>query len=787
MASQSEDDVAKLMAEFAQENLAPFSDEELLSDFRTRGFPRHANDGSIIDLEHLASYQGIKPLINAIDKYLTKLVFGKYSVSEWKNLYTFPRLSALRQYTRQRLPASFKAKGVSDQIINKSESDIAAWLHEKVIEKLAGSEISSDKPLIILLGGIGAGKSTFNKYITNVHFPELQSSKIFASRVEYRKLYNSLRLSGVFKASSDLEVLLAAHKGFHDYLIRCLIRDLLRMCFTAVQDTDRGEFYCSKECVIEDLDVLSPGSDPARSFIEFLEESVGDATQRALIQSQLVRSLRSYISRDTLMTRQSWLRGGLDEEHTREALQYFLAFALSRGARPYLILDGFDYVQAADFLNDTTHGVVLRAVGKWIVETQAEIKLARPTLSFRPLVQLTSRLCTYEFFWKLSGFSNALNQLEAQEYHVAPPEFKDLYERMLTGLESVWGADFSRHNGAELRQMFQSVEGALQRELKVKAGRFSAIFRENTRFRVNFSRNVIVQAGKAYLDLNDDRNSVTPQQLVKGIQGEMAVLSSPQRSYRLTEILLYSGGQRFVNFIDAEKIERWASSELRKSDPYLSESILIDNNKRSGYVGNIFNYHIPYKIKEDIAFFLEKFRIVEALHQKGALSRDGITDYFHENKWPISNYFDISLALLIRESFIVGKYSIPDGLYVLEKHGFLIKERLSKQIIYLENVFFGCLWPGFVQLSAVDIVRNPRNTDQWVSASIFHLWLFLRMVLTAEAKGRAFLFEGMRREIENSVRTIVTRDASDRNVGNTFAHSALRHIARFREGVTNAL
>lgn len=774
-----DDSDQELLSLFEEGNLTPFSNEELSLDMRTLGFPRVPTRGRAIDLEQLADYRGIAPFIRALDRYLAKPVFGRDSLDQWEEFYVLPRKSSLRKYTRSHLPNSIKTFGISNQIVNRSPEAVSEWIDRTVIANLAGTGIADDRPLIVMLGGIGCGKSTFNKYITNFHFNKLKYAKIIPTRVEYRKFYNTLRWNGMFSNRVSENAKNQIQRKLQDYIVDCLIRDNLRICFTDVDSSNSGQFEAIKQNSIESLDIEPDGEEANLKFEDFLDFECASPEQTAQIKSRVIKIMQRY-KLLPLNARVSWLKETLSDSLSRQALTYFLKFSFERGFRPYVILDGFDYVQAADYLDDTSHALVLDAVADWIVQYHCEVKTSSPGYIFKPLVQLTSRVCTNEYFWTRSDFSNAFGGTAALEFHVAAPEFRDLYRRMLSGLGSHFDSQRSEEGISELSSIFDRIQAGLKDEIGIRPGRFGPLFRENVRFRLNFARNVFVQAAREALDASDSSENVTPYELMQTIDKDFGGMISRQRSYRLIDILLYSSGERFSNFVMIDGIERWLSEKLRKEVRFLSESILSDNNRRSGYVGNIFNYHIPYSKPEDIEFFLEKYRIVHLLCAR-PLDKVGIIKEFDNNNWRMSKYFDISLALLIREAFVKGEFAEPHGRYVIEPHGKFVKEKLVHQMIYLENIFFGCWLPGIIQTNAVDIVRTEKNTHQWVAASIYHMWLLLKIIKTAETKGQMVAFTDIYPGLFKIISNIVEKDqyAGERSL----SQMALNLIRAFQESV----
>ena len=154
------------------------------------------------------------------------------------------------------------------------------------------------------------------------------------------------------------------------------------------------------------------------------------------------------------------------------------------------------------------------------------------------------------------------------------------------------------------------------------------------------------------------------------------------------------------------------------------------------------------------------------------VGREMIKEAFVARDWKLSNYVEFSLAILVREGFIAG-YNIDAGScgYVVTDFGRLVRERLVTDMVYLENVYFGTYLPFFVKAASQDVYRATCERSVWVAASIYHCWLFLRLVRTAELNGEAYLFDELRTSVVATLdRILRATDVDPRIAGLAYSY-----------------
>jgi len=751
-------DDRELLRRFNSDRLEAFGAAELATDVEGQSFgapaPWMTTAG---DLPSLRRHENIRPLVERLHDALTKFEFGKHSIEEWERKYLFPRRSSVKRYVRAQIGSKKVSETAIDAVVNRSKESVRRWVRDDILGTILSCGVGDRKPIHILAGGTGSGKSSLNKYATSVHFTDFRDARVVATRIEYRKLYDYLGQLGIFNSTTKSEIVERIQKDSVKYLICCALRDVLYQMFTAPVRQADGHTRLAATTNASHADIDIRRDDVKAEFRLFLL-SIYDAgivgRSDALIET-IEKSFSQFSS--PVASRSSWfLQSTRFSKSSPVLLAYetYLAFCVRKGLRFLFIFDGFDYIQASDFLHETTHSMFMKVLSEWIVHHNSALTMPQTRSMIKPMSLVTMRTSTIECFWK--DYTLAMNVHEPHTYYVAPPELKDIFLGISRAVASEFPA-FAMWGGERSAQVFDLFEKGLAGAIGLSRSRVSSLFLDNTRHRVNYIRHVLEEAFRHALESGGSIAGLTDVELAARLESEVEQLSS-SRNYRLVEILLQSKNDRFANFIRVERIERWLKRDNIKptSSLFLVEDILRDSNMRSGYVGNIFNYHIPYEGEADVAFFLEKVRIAEVLRQAGrSLSREQIVRAFKARSWPLSAYLDVSLAIMIREAWIEGKYISP-GHYQLTPLGALAVHNLVGQMTYLENVFFGCLMPGALHRQTFDIVRSTAPRRDWVAAAIFHVWILLRLIKSAEAGGQAFLFERVRPRVQRTVEVILS-------------------------------
>jgi len=664
-------------------------------------------------------------------------------------------------------------------ILNTSFDNINTWISDTVIKN---AQNPSDK-LSIIIGDVGCGKSTFNKYINTVFFGTFQQNRIVSSRVEYRKLYNY-----VIKQVKPTKAAISVNNNkvqdiVNTYVYCVLLRDLFHFCWSDLSIIGYGDpastFSERTESAWPEFDLeKKPSQDGFREYLSdrklspSLIDQIVNTTKAAVLEAKGV--YKAHLSRQK-PSRRNWFERLLGNPEKQQNFVHFIDYVALKGVCFFVNFDGLDFVQVSDFINYTSHRGVLNCIANWLITSNRTVRVSADSTGIQPYFQLTMRPNTYELFW--SHYSQALFDITTSEKYVISPEFYDIIENARSAFLDDISAVFSRPaKKLRITDMIRDLQEAMRESLNIGRYSINSIFMNNNRHKINFTRSVIEEiVSRAIFECERKNYNGNVDIFAEHVVKEVDQLRG-LRTYRLIELLLSSKTQRFVNFcrIDGPEIDL----NLHNSDYDYLETVIKDRNIDSGFVGNIFNYHIPYHVSNEFEFFLEKYRIVKLLSEKTfACSTKDIKKYFKNNGWAFSEYIDFSIGILLREGFISGDSADAgvDG-YRCTPLGKLVSGRLIFSMAYLENVYFGCFLPATIQRASKNVTRDEIKRHLWVAASIYHCWLMLRFIRTCEKSMDSGIFELIRLSVVQTIDKIISAPMADSRIATT----ALTYIREYQ-------
>lgn len=764
-----------LHAQFEVDGLPAFTPDDLYDEwehaaFMNKAAPPPANG----DLARIAAQPDLQKHLTTLDTDFKKFKFGEVALPDWDERYQFPRKRTIRAFLKSRENVGLTAQS----IINRSAEAIDDWVKFDLIPSIKSN---TDK-INVLLGSVGSGKTTFNKLLKTRFHDVFRAERVVVTRIEYRKLDRHVASRYEHRPDAD-QPQRAMLKGLIEQVVYCsTLRDIFHTGWSELQRSSSsglgaGTFKPTRACAWPDIDLTQNAVQ--LQFAEFVEQRHVTRREKGELMGDIARTINEVkraigeFSSPDMRMRTRWYYAVLADPDRQGALELFAQFVASRDIKIFVIFDGLDYVQISDFIGYTSHRDNLQSIAGWLV---GDRRLSLPTIKdyLYPSFQVTMRPNTYELFWR--DYSQALSDLQGPAYYVAPAEFRDIVST------ATRAPLFQGESGAinvekkEIMGFFSEIQSKLGRTLGLRARQIDDLFMNNVRYRVNFSRNVLEELFQPALEsLEKDGQELTRPNLLARLREETRELLD-RKEYRLVDMLLHAKNERFANFIRIEG----SGIDLKRhqDDPKYLQTVLSDNNTRSGYVGNVFNYHIPYESFDDIEYLLEKLRILEILLESGnePLRNAEIAKKFTKRGWKISPFFDFSIAILIRENMVVGHHFEAGAYgYVATGFGRMLRSNLVPNMIYLENVFFGTFLPRGIKRLAKDVYRKSSQRHEWVAASIYHCWLFLRLIRTAEGGRASKLFEEMRQSVAATVDRIITAKNADPRI----AAFARRYIEDF--------
>lgn len=764
-----------LRQKFDAKGLPAFGPDDLYDEWSHAAFVNKATPPAANgDLARIAAQPDLRQHLATLDTDFRKFKFGEMLLADWDRRYQFPRRRTINAFMRRT-----DHRGVSEgAIINRNRDTIDSWVADDLIPSI---KASIDR-ITVLIGDVGSGKTTFNKLLKTRYHPVFQEQKIVVSRIEYRKLDDHVSSHYDHRPDAD-----HAHReklrGLIEQVVFCsAMRDLFHAGWSTLRQDSTGfvgaaTFLPAQSCAWPEIDLREPG--PQKRLAAFTEDrygSEGEQSASGIDISKTIQEVRRAIrefSSPNLQNRKRWYYEVLADSERQAALEPFAQYVVSEGIDIFVIFDGLDYVQISDFIGYTQHRENLQTIARWLTSGR-RVFLPRTRGYLYPSFQVTMRPNTHELFWR--DYSQALTDLETPTYYIVPAEFRDIVDNATRApLFNSEGSEAKVAEG-EILEFFSKIQVQLGRVLGLRPRQLDDLFMQNVRYRVHFARNVLEELFQPALEtLEKSGRERSRENLLERLRHETTELLD-RKEYRLVDMLLHAKNERFANFIRIEG--DGIDLKVHRADPSYLQKVLRDNNTKSGYVGNVFNYHIPYEGYDDVAFLLEKLRILDLLIESGRepLRIEEIVKKFGKRGWRVSPFFDFSLAILIRENMVAGHH-FEAGSYGYEATTFgrMLRAHLVPNMIYLENVFFGTYLPRGIKRFAKDVYRRSSQRHEWVAASIYHCWLFLRLIRTAEQGGQSKFFE----EIRASVAATVERIVMAKNADPKIAGFARRYIEDF--------
>ena len=541
--------------------------------------------------------------------------------------------------------------------------------------------------------------------------------------------------------------------------------------------SEANTFAATKSCAWPEID-LRDNSSQTR-FKTFVEARYGSTSEQIAVGIDIARTIQEVkraiadFSSSNLRNRRRWYYEILADPERQAVLESYAQYVVEQDIGLHIIFDGLDFVQISDFIGYTNHRENLETIADWLVEGR-RLYLLRTRGYLYPSFQITMRPNTHELFWR--DYSQALFDLQTPTFCVVPAEFRDIFNNAIRGPLFTGDDPETTLLRKEILDFFSKIQAQLGRVLGLRPRQLDDLFMQNVRYRVHFARNVLEELFQPALEnLEKSGHERSRVNLLDRLRQETEELLE-RKEYRLVDMLLHAKNARFANFIRIEG--DGIDLDRHKADPRYLQKVLRDNNIKSGYVGNVFNYHIPYGSFNDVEFLLEKLRILDLLVESGPepLRSEEIVKKFVKHGWRVSPFFDFSIAILIRENMVAGHHFEAGSYgYVATTFGRMLRTHLVPNMIYLENVFFGTFLPRGVKRFGKDVYRRSSQRHEWVAASIYHCWLFLRLIRTAEMDRPPKFFEEIRAEVAATVDRIITAKHADPRI----AGFARRYIEDF--------
>lgn len=685
-----------------------------------------------------------------------KLLFGKASLREWEAFLVYAGDTVKRASKSQRYLFSKSTKTEWDPTLSINESAKVAddWFLNHFLQRVRASADLKHSSAVV--GNPGSGKSTLLKYLIVKHAEECRKRKIVFSRFEFLKFWNSWSNQGELRAA------------LHHYMSYINLRDLLICHFLEYVDgraKPRFEYTGKLDKVRSNT--LAKKNDicgQAKALADAIGTPLPDTT--LLLVENLIDC--ALIGHDELTN----AIGVLPHK-----VRVVLIGVLSADYRLVTVFDGLDSVRIEDAFERTPQFEAVKKVIKTrrLITQFPELGTAGISMDSDSLTVMRNNTAAFLSYEMDAAGSDAqfaeyfpLVPVDPTAALVAAARRSATHVKELKDPRGVDGYVFDLVTILK-RTMIAIARGHIG---KPPAHLVYGLFDGNLRELFQFLEVVLEWQTREmikgdYLDSVDYTTNNVPR-LVGALASDRGNQLLRKKAYRMVELLLFREGDAFENVVEV----------IWSDDPLLGHgqkiTALVENNRHTGQVDNVFNY-LPSLEQGNLDQhgLLEKIRIMQ-LCEHSSLRPNDIRTQLNEvfgYSIPLSD-ISMSLNFMLKTNLLSATIEKEAG-HVSSRlrttnRGLLCLKALIFNLSYIEHIFHKTLLPE----SLVKTVRDmPRNSDLagWVTGSIRNAYIFLAYVSFVEdhrASGRAVplkyrISDQMRRGIAAAVDRITTHGSPE--------------------------
>jgi hypothetical protein len=440
---------------------------------------------------------GLKYFLNEVQSATNKFFYGQHTDKEWDEHYFFPS---------ERLAEEEARRTSGALLVNRSRDTAVSWLNNYLFDVSRASESPQRaRKVVLMIGAIGAGKSTSIKYITARCFSMFRKYQIIPSRIECAKFRRRLALSPASKSSDILR----------HYIRLAMVRDIL--LFTNYDRKSSGYKLIGSRGALFDSDRLDEFAEYVRSSSHHFGSNV---------RNSLPVEIEEYLWTKSWSQRKEWLEQAADEE-----LDIIIDYAHSHGYKFVLVFDGFDYLAPTDFLVSKSH--LLDCVAEVVWRQQGHIRLGATKKSVE--TQAIVLLRNNTLGWFAREHRELYRHQDPTIALVMAPAAADVTSGTLRRISIRSG--FGPGHLGQLKKIEEDITQALMLQLRGGGSlNIGGIFNDNVRYQLRYLRDVILELIGETINAMDERQKreVNHRQLLEKIQISYEHMIRDRR-YRLLE------------------------------------------------------------------------------------------------------------------------------------------------------------------------------------------------------------------------------------------------------------
>lgn len=633
------------------------------------------------------------PLVRlATQKYL----YNKTQTDDWDEFIQFPNRRLVRSSGEYKIVEG-RSKKYGDHI-NDSKEGAVNWVETEFIPFISHVQGSA---VMFATGEPGSGKSTLFKFLINKQRSYLIQHMTIVSRFESLKFRD-------FCSSFKDEATILEH--LKDYILQILFRDIIfNLGYThlpgrpGIRRSQTGPFC--PQLIGDLLFEMGSTSSEVETDIMILIESLDPS---------------SFDHKKLL---------GISQESRRAVVTHF-----ARNYKLCVLFDGLDYASISDSMFDPD---TFRVLSILINSTAFHGAASKDTATvhfpfdFHSLFVMRNSTFTHLFEDKM----RELKTIEYIKWDIAPvPTDVVLFNAIRRGFVGLHREKFLEGGNAEaLAQTLMAAVDRLLRFVDAQLGipirrRYGVLefFNGNLRSCFEFlARLISWLMHEAHIRGQVHERKSSLANAIEFLASDHVAPILHHRRYRLIEFLLFHEGWSFENSVYRTLADAGDLLAGRTQKP----GELRSNQAYSGFVDNIFNYHIErHADHPDRHCLLEKIRLLQTLLDSRPLTASEIgremQKTFGYSITDDENRNVVTLGILLNGGFIDMHTEGRRIVFSATRKARATVNRLIEQQAYLEHVFHKTLLPDQLVSHTLDAARSA-NLDSWIVASIRNSFILL--------------------------------------------------------------
>jgi hypothetical protein len=596
----------------------------------------------------------------------------------------------------------------SRKFVNDTREDAQTWFANELLPIVQQDR----RGHVYLLGDPGAGKSTLVKYLINTNAERLHASQTVFSRFEFLKFCDRFYSGNLAQVRGDLSV----------YISFLLLRDLI---------WTRGYGF----------DALG------RRMRIWPYEALRDIVARSLRQHDLETT--PLVDRITRQLDGALGASTIDFTRLKAILPWTRALLVDHlrdGMHIALVIDGLDCVALEDSAFDAERFRLLQRILELrpkltdlaipVVDSGEEDNVVA-SIDVAVPASLVFVIRENTFFLHGDGLRRDVPLVQRHTFRVGNLDPEVALLNVVRRGVALWAAGFGASQAAAdaytqlmlhgIFTAFRFLSRALRTGESPRA--LLGIFCGNLRNLFSFLERLIAWLVEDAISekLLNVRPTTDLNEVLTFLTSRDGREVLRRRSYRLIEILLFYRLPWFEPLVKTGSSGMAAAFMAGAPTPELK-----DNRFYTGFLDNVFNYHLrQHRLGDDLHPLLEKVRIIQLLSGR-SLNPEALASVMEQRLGYVSDDLVKTLRILVRAQFVRAQVVENDVLFTATPRGQIVVTHAARSMTYLEHVYHQTLFPAEFLPVRIDAPRD-RGVESWTAHSIRNCFIFLAYIRFVEA------------------------------------------------------